>query len=1098
MNGALIKSLIIFLFGFFIIFQYYFQFDHLEVFNGLLTYLVPTGIIYGIYKYFQSQEFANSWEKNVSYWFVTLIWLFFVQLFLLSGFFFYYNGMSFWEWISLFFKIIFFLLLPAIICLLSWGFWKFSSEKISGFTNQNIVFQNIFSFILGFSLFVFWNVILWVLWFFNLATLWLILAVFLIFGGNKCLQLLSNLTIFKIQTNQISTKSSYILSSDFFYFIITLLISVSFIAIFRPFPIGWDDLWVYMNYPQLFANAWEVLMLGWMHSWQVFTSIWYLFHSPTQAFFLNSIGWIVSFIFLWNIFQRYFSEKNMRQYVNIPLMLSTIFIAMPMVIFQQAKDIKHDAGLFFFSIWILYILFYILQNNDFWEYKNKLLDYIGIKNIDISSNIILFLIIWFILGFTFTVKFTSLLLILWVFGVIFYSYFSFAWLFWFLWIFVWIFTKLWLWSYMNIVYSTQNQQAINIFSILSLWTWIILLSYSFFKKSDKVKLFLWKISVLFLGIIIAILPWWIHNLASSDGFWVSQIISWEPDNVNLDYSKIYTWDQLESKKIEQEKFSLSATGSTWNEDWGRYLGYQEWVNNWIWLPYNLSMQENQKGEFTDISYLYFALLPLVLLFLPVRKKYLIIPIVAIFIFEILLFFIPITSEIFQNFFAKFTFPVWYIILLVWFLIPFFILMMSVKNDNKTKILKFNLVFSLIYIFLWTISAYWVVWYGIVMYFNLLLIIWFGLYYAMSFQKDDSVDIKKSKAIITIALMWVILTYFVLSVIPHSVKNLQSAWYQEYKAGKISTLEAPYLYNPDYLKILFHTNVHPEKHTEFIDNALDSKVANYIQLLNQKNKQSKAQWEYKYIDIYNIDQLEEVLRQMKVSQSLKDIHWEISRSLEKIYSGISYPTDEFKNDKNIYRIGTFLKYYISQNNSRLFEDSLIMKFETYMLAENPNATVKNMKDVWLEYFLVDLNAATIDKDPRRNLTKRFESLLFTFTSTDLELISTDSKCLMAARETYINSSKSPQDYVEYLAMAWVNYDWYENGEKISRTQKRIYCYNKVLNLIEEDKVDSKNYPYLLSIKNYLLENPSILQDMELLTTYLQRELPFGYKAFFKIK
>ncbi|MGB2111313.1 MAG: hypothetical protein ACPHY8_05835 [Patescibacteria group bacterium] len=158
----------------------------------------------------------------------------------------------------------------------------------------------------------------------------------------------------------------------------------------------------------------------------------------------------------------------------------------------------------------------------------------------------------------------------------------------------------------------------------------------------------------------------------------------------------------------------------------------------------------------------------------------------------------------------------------------------------------------------------------------------------------------------------------------------------------------------------------------------------------------------------------------------------------------------------------------------------------------------MKELGLEYFLVDLNAATIDKDPRRNLTKRFESLLYTFTSTDLELISSDSKCLMAARETYINSSKSPQDYVEYLAMAGVNYDGYEDGEKISRTQKRIYCYNKVLNLIEENKVDNKNYPYLLPIKNYLLENPNIVADMQLLTAYLQRELPFGYKAFFKIK
>ncbi len=1099
MNLSLIKSLILFLFGVFVIFQYYFEFNHVEKISSTTgIYLIIVLILYWIYKIFKTQQVHKYQDKYISYKYTELWGIFLVNLSILSIMFFWVWENALWNGILLFIKIIWYSLLPLWISLVSWGFWKFLLEKIDWFNEQNNVFKNIAAFTLGFSLFVFILVALWILGFLNIATCVIIVWIFWVFWWKKCLDFLSIMSTSEIKTQQTNTNSSYILSSEFFYFIAVLVVWVSLITIIRPFPIGWDDLGVYMNYPQLFAHAWEVSMLWWMHSWQVFTSIWYLFQSATQAFFLNAIGWIASFIFLWNIFQKYFSWDNVRQFVNIPLILSTIFISMPMVIFQQAKDIKHDAGLFFLSIGILYILFHILQSDNFSEYKTKALNFIWINNFNISSSLILFLVIWFVLGFTFTVKVTSLLLILWVFWVLFYAYFSYIGLFGYLCIFVWLFTKLWLWSYMNIIYSVENQKAISIFAIWSLLVWVVLLILAFIKKSAGVKIFLSKIFTLFIGIVIAILPWGLHNLASSDTFSISSIISGQPDRASVDYTKIYSPEEIQQKESEQEKFRLSATGSTWNEDWGRYLGYQEWVNNWIWLPYNLSMQENQWWEFTDISYLYFALLPLVLLFLPVRKKWLILPIAAIFIFEILLFFIPVTRELFQSFFALFTFPVGYLVLLLWFLIPFFILMLSVKNDNKTKILKFNLVFSLIYIFLWTISAYWVVWYGIVMYFNLLILIGFGLYYAMSFQVDDNQDIKQSKAIITLALMWVILSYFIFSVFPHSISNLKSAGYKEFKTWNISSVEAPYLYNPDYLEILFETNIHPDKQENFIDNALDIKVANYIKLLNEKNAEVKKKWEYTHINIYNIDQLESVLRQMRVSKNLEDIHSEISRSLEKIYTGISHPDEEYRNDKKIYRIGTFLKYYISQNNLRLFEDSLVMKFETYMLAGNPNATVKNMKDLWLEYFLVDLNAATIDKDPRRNLTKRFESLLHTFTSTDLELISSDSKCLMAARETYINSSKSPQDYVEYLAMAWVNYDWYENGEKISRTQKRIYCYNKVLNLIQEDKVDSKNYPYLLPIKNYLLQNPSVAADMQLLTAYLQRELPFGYKAFFKIK
>jgi hypothetical protein len=50
-------------------------------------------------------------------------------------------------------------------------------------------------------------------------------------------------------------------------------------------------------------------------------------------------------------------------------------------------------------------------------------------------------------------------------------------------------------------------------------------------------------------------------------------------------------------------------------------------------------------------------------------------------------------------------------------------------------------------------------------------------------------------------------------------------------------------------------------------------------------------------------------------------------------------------------------------------------------------------------LVDLNAATIDKDSRRNLTRRYEGLLSTFHSDKLELIETDSMCLKVALEKY---------------------------------------------------------------------------------------------------
>jgi len=854
-----------------------------------------------------------------------------------------------------------------------------------------------------------------------------------------------------------------------------------------------------MNYPQLFAQAWEVLMLGWMHSWQVLTGIWYMFQSPTQAFFLNSIWWILSFSFLWAIFNQYFQSKNKLQFVNIPLLLATIFTVMPMVIFQQAKDIKHDIWLFFISIWIMYIVFELLKSDKIQSYKNKLLWFIWIKNKTLSSNILLFTIIWFVLGFTFTLKATSLLLILWIIWVIFFARFGLIALFGYISIFVSLFTAMWFWKFMNIIYTVENTIAINIFSIVTFIAWVWALIFCFLQNTKIVKNFIVKLIGLFIGMFIALSPWILFNISASDSISVSSMLSWKSERVEIDYEKIYNPEELAIRETKAKSYTLSATWTTANEDWGRYLWYQEWINNFIWLPFNLSMQANQAGEFTDITYLYFALLPLVLLFLPVRKRGFRFAVAGIFIFELLLFFVPGIQNIFQYIFSTISFPFWYLVLFIGFLVPFFILISWLKENQKSDIFKFNLVFSLIYVFLWTISAYWVVWYGIVMYFNLLLVIWYGLYYAMSFKETDSKESKQSTAVITVAISLIIWFYFIFSVVPHGFKNLQSAGYSEFKKWEVSSLEAPYLYNSGYLKILFETNIHPDKQEDFINTMVDEKILKYIDLLNKNNKENKKPEEYNFIDIYNIEELESTLRQMRNSPGMVKLHQELSNSLKNIYTGISHPSKDFKNTKNIYRIWTFLKYYISENHKRLLEDSLVIKFYSYILGWNPDETIQNMKDLWLEYFLVDLNAATIDNDPRKNLTTRYESLLRTFTSEKLELISSDSKCLLLAREQYLASDKTIENYNEYLLLAGVNYDSYDSEwNTITRNQKRVFCYNKVLTLIENWEVNTTNYSYLLDIQNYLIQNPSIAQSSEKLSSFIAQAIPHGYKVFFKIK
>ena len=65
---------------------------------------------------------------------------------------------------------------------------------------------------------------------------------------------------------------------------------------------------------------------------------------------------------------------------------------------------------------------------------------------------------------------------------------------------------------------------------------------------------------------------------------------------------------------------MTASGQTQNEDLGRYFGYDTGINNYLKLPANLTFQKNQSGEFTEISYIFLALVPSLLLFVRSRRN----------------------------------------------------------------------------------------------------------------------------------------------------------------------------------------------------------------------------------------------------------------------------------------------------------------------------------------------------------------------------------------------------------------------------------------------------------------------------------------------
>ena len=1267
MLSYLLKILVLIIFSGIIIINYYFWSEtrgaHIESFTWYIKYFLPFLFTYTFYKCIT----LFSGNKIITFTPIKILWFFILQLIILSSLFFSYNwtnfSWAFWNGLNLFIQILWFSILPLTIMFVSIAFWtKVLDIFLNPYKEKSENYRFLTASWIWFFLFMFWLTILWMIWMYNIYSLFWIIALFWGFWYRELVKLFIWFWTYKIEIKNHDLSSDDLLEKinpkllwmEFFFVIITLILSINLISIMRPFPIWWDDLWAYMNYAQLMWNSGIVWELGSMMSWQTFTGIWYMFNNPTQAFFLNSLGGFMSVIVIVLVVSEIFKEKK-KTLIHLPLLAGTLFISMPMIIFQQAKDMKLDAGLFFIWIIALYMLFefYLWYNQK--KKEKKLLTKTEVLKI--------FFIVWLLLGFTFTIKFTSLLLISAVFWILFYTRLWILWFFWYISLFFAIFTAGWLWSMMNVVISNDNLIKLDISSetIISLiWTflwipvfymidniasiiwlifWIIFLGIARFVRKKRFRTFLPRVIALSIWIGVAILPWWLSNIISSvqngSGLNVQSLIWWSAKRFDIDYSKIYSTWELENIENQKEQEWLWSSGTTTNEDWGRYFGYEQGINNYVKFPWNLTMQNNQWGEFTTVWFIFLALLPTVFLFLPFRRKEYALWIVFLLILEVLVFvkfsnnlipteeishikkeqsnfFLEKNSTVFEdNFFSaniydidinnyiseeaidtlidynsgnyreqyneifaavsqKFyselskiiiewkkdyslelvetkllwpdiltlqnieklyneyyifnnkypeittqvqknlteqtiepseniinlwkeyrtinqfftdimswmNLPYWYIYLLFIILCPLAFFLPTLKKKQLSTLFKINLIFTIFYTFLWWISAFWVVWYWIIMYFNFILMILFWAYYITWYEKSDSENTKWLRLLWSFVFWWIILIYIFGSVFPHSFTNLKSAWYSQYKTWETTVSEAPYAFHPEYFIILYNLNIDSSKNLELVNDSIVSKEI--ISIVNGNNLIDDIVW------------IKAVLTQIIGDERITDIWLKNAayNSLQNLYKNISHPKEEYKSTSWIYRIWTFLKYHISENNKRLLEDSLVSIFDTYIYDENVDVSVERIKKLWIDYFLVDLNAATIDQDPRHALTARYENLLTTFTSSKLELVETDSVCMKIGLEKYEKS----KNISEYLELAWVNYDWYSTGEKISRGIKQRNCYMDIITIIESWEVNEISFSYL----NLYVSHINKMETLDEKLIFLQRYAWHWSKALFKIK
>ena len=194
--------------------------------------------------------------------------------------------------------------------------------------------------------------------------------------------------------SQIHFLGSYVDVRIILFFILSIALGHNVLELIRPMPIGFDDLAVYMNIPNLLASG-GILLTGIdAYSWGLFMALGFLlFNSTTITLFLSFAGGLLAFFGLYACVQSYCEQRNMPpSLVNTyALFAATLFYTLPAIVFQSAKDMKVDlASLFFMLLAFLSFLA--------WRKKG----HAEVKSLWLSG---------LFLGFAFTIKYTALFFI---------------------------------------------------------------------------------------------------------------------------------------------------------------------------------------------------------------------------------------------------------------------------------------------------------------------------------------------------------------------------------------------------------------------------------------------------------------------------------------------------------------------------------------------------------------------------------------------------------------------------------------------------------------------------------------------------------------
>ena len=166
--------------------------------------------------------------------------------------------------------------------------------------------------------------------------------------------------------------------------------------------------------------------------------------------------------------------------------------------------------------------------------------------------------------------------------------------------------------------------------------------------------------------------------------------------------------------------------------------------------------------------------------------------------SILYYFVGSTGVIFSDMMSGIVLPLGYAFILGGILASIGVAHFFIESDESGSRTRDIFVMLLIYGFLFLISAFGIVWYGVFVYFLFLSLIGLASLAFTSYRSEDNEDMLGIKVTLSFLFFLLIFVYIIRSAFPHGWNNLMSAGMNEYKYNKLDQNESIFTYRSDYI------------------------------------------------------------------------------------------------------------------------------------------------------------------------------------------------------------------------------------------------------------------------------------------------------------